>query len=495
MTEDFETIKPKAVPLAHTDESVEPNSKIGVKTVYLTIFFLAGLGLLSAALFLIPDKSPADKSPPNKMEPLPKPLQKEVQLPPYQDAQQERARKQAQKRLASVVKLELKLENEMSIDKWGVETYEKGKTLASLGDEYFLAADYDEAENHYEQAEAALTSLINIGESLYRKSIRLGKQAIEERKAEDAKQHLSLAKTIKPTSPEVGLGLNRATKLPEIITLWRKAENHLLADQYDSALSVFRSIESIDPLTAGLSDAIDDTAKLIADITIERHLSDGFHLYDKGDLEEATLSFEKVLSISPNNEIARTGMEQIERGLINRKINVLRNKADISQRKEIWAEAKLAYEQILEIDPKLQLATEGLKKANRHLKIISDLININASAEKLSSPPRFADAQNTLVRAKTLASPGPQLQQLINKTGHLLNYYGRPLSVTLLSDDETNITITTIGNIGPLKSRVLALRPGEYTLIGSRNGFHDIRKKIIVKPNFEPIEIKCEERL
>jgi hypothetical protein len=39
----------------------------------------------------------------------------------------------------------------------------------------------------------------------------------------------------------------------------------------------------------------------------------------------------------------------------------------------------------------------------------------------------------------------------------------------------------------------LNLRPGAYTIIGSRDGCRDVRESILVRPDMQPVEIRCEE--
>jgi hypothetical protein len=41
----------------------------------------------------------------------------------------------------------------------------------------------------------------------------------------------------------------------------------------------------------------------------------------------------------------------------------------------------------------------------------------------------------------------------------------------------------------------VSLRPGAYTLIGSRDGCRDVRQKVVVRPDMQPIDIRCIERL
>jgi hypothetical protein len=61
----------------------------------------------------------------------------------------------------------------------------------------------------------------------------------------------------------------------------------------------------------------------------------------------------------------------------------------------------------------------------------------------------------------------------------------------------TDIAIYKVGKLGLFKSRQLSLRPGTYTVVGTRNGYQDVRRKIIIKPKQDGmrVTIKCEVKL
>jgi hypothetical protein len=43
--------------------------------------------------------------------------------------------------------------------------------------------------------------------------------------------------------------------------------------------------------------------------------------------------------------------------------------------------------------------------------------------------------------------------------------------------------------------RELKLRPGTYTVVGNRDGYQDVRQKIVVKPGRQPLRITVECRV
>ena len=71
------------------------------------------------------------------------------------------------------------------------------------------------------------------------------------------------------------------------------------------------------------------------------------------------------------------------------------------------------------------------------------------------------------------------------------------MSVELRSDGLTEVVIYHVGNRGRFLQQRLELRPGTYTVVGSRAGYRDVRQQIVVKPGVAPpvVTIRCEETI
>ena len=67
--------------------------------------------------------------------------------------------------------------------------------------------------------------------------------------------------------------------------------------------------------------------------------------------------------------------------------------------------------------------------------------------------------------------------------------------VTLKSDGLTTVKIYHVGLLGQFTSQQLELRPGTYTVVGSRPGYRDVRQTLTVKPGpqQQALDIRCEE--
>ena len=93
--------------------------------------------------------------------------------------------------------------------------------------------------------------------------------------------------------------------------------------------------------------------------------------------------------------------------------------------------------------------------------------------------------------AKSILEGLSQIEQL----GQLIELASKPIPVRLESDQITSVTLYRVGSLGVFASKELELRPGTYTVIGSRDGYRDVRQTFTVRPgrNLPPISVVCVE--
>ena len=82
-------------------------------------------------------------------------------------------------------------------------------------------------------------------------------------------------------------------------------------------------------------------------------------------------------------------------------------------------------------------------------------------------------------------------------TQALLPEFDRPVRLSLVSDSLTQVAIPSVGAFGSFARRDIELRPGHYTLIGTRDGYRDVRRDITVRPGqqTQTVNVSCSERI
>jgi len=92
--------------------------------------------------------------------------------------------------------------------------------------------------------------------------------------------------------------------------------------------------------------------------------------------------------------------------------------------------------------------------------------------------------------------PGPRLSADRDRLADLLAAVARPVTLSIRSDDQTEVSIYRVGRLGRFLQREIELRPGNYTVVGYREGFRDVRRQVTLRPGVEAeILVRCGERI
>ena len=107
----------------------------------------------------------------------------------------------------------------------------------------------------------------------------------------------------------------------------------------------------------------------------------------------------------------------------------------------------------------------------------------------------LANAEQLLAAASEAPADEPRLAKKITALRDLVARAGTPVTVTLNSDGLTSVMVYRIRRLGEFNTKQLELLPGDYTIVGSRPGYRDVRKVIAVRPGvpLQPLLVRCEE--
>jgi hypothetical protein len=107
----------------------------------------------------------------------------------------------------------------------------------------------------------------------------------------------------------------------------------------------------------------------------------------------------------------------------------------------------------------------------------------------MESNPQLQNAVLVIEEAESLQPRGPRLSQRLDELKALVDAARTPVKVMIKSDNLTEVAVYKVGKLGRFTTRELSLRPGTYTVVGSRDGYKDVRQKIIVKPRQKALRV------
>jgi hypothetical protein len=463
----------------------------------LALLLLGGAGLLAvagAAFYWLParheERRAAAAAP---AAPVPAPVVEAAR--PVLSAEESAALKnQSGDLLAGLLTLTEELRR-LNVDQWAAEDWAKYQALSEAGDNAFLADDFTTSVASYSEARSLGDALVDRAAATVEASLAAADAALAAGDSKVAVEQYDVVLTIEPTHAAAASGRARAVRLPEVQSLVQRGNVEVSRGELSAALATYREALAIDPEWPAANAGVGEVNGMLRDAEFERLMSAGFRLLGAEDFTAARREFEAALAMRPGSREAADGLKQAEEGAKLDQIALSEARGLAFERRELWGQAIELYRSVLESDGTLLFAQAGLERAQARAGLDAKLVNLIENPTLLFGDDVLADARELLDAAAAEAEKGPRLTSQIEQLGQLVELASQPLPVRIESDQLTSVTLYRVGVLGAFVAKDLELRPGTYTVIGSRDGYRDVRQTFTVRPgrNLPPISVVCVE--
>lgn len=241
-----------------------------------------------------------------------------------------------------------------------------------------------------------------------------------------------------------------------------------------------------------------ELARVAAALTARRFndaMSEGYFALDKGQFKRARTAFNKAAQLAPGSTEAASALQEVQSTETAHRLSSLQSSGQSYEQKEQWQDAVAAYQQAQQIDDSLLFAREGLKRSQARYQLDKQFRSIIDQPERLADQ-EVANATAKLLQRALIINPrGQVLQQQLLQLEVLLQKANTPIAVILRSDMDTEVTLRRVSKLGRFNEHELTLRPGTYTVVGTRDGYRDVRRTFKVSHNSAPpvVFIACTE--
>ncbi len=378
---------------------------------------------------------------------------------------------------------------------WGGREFATAKTRAAESVGAHDAGNSRLAQERLTSALKLLDTVESKAPQALTQQVAAGEKALVTGQQEVAGQAFELARRINPSDRRASDGQHRAQSLNAVLPLLADAQNAEVAHDYARAAQDYSQALSLDPTngTARAGQARSNAA--FGDDNYAKAVGAGFAALGAGRLDEAHEAFVKARALKPNGAEASEGLRRVGAALTARGFASMRQRAAGLEAQERWDEALRAYEDVLAADPSLAFAQAGKARASSRAELSLRLQQLIDRSDRLASPGVREDARALLETARAQTPQGPVIRSQIARLEILLPGFDKPVRLSLLSDNSTQVVIPSIGSFGAFSRRDIELRPGKYTVVGTRYGFRDVRREITVAPGQEvqTIKVTCSE--
>jgi serine/threonine protein kinase/tetratricopeptide (TPR) repeat protein len=382
-----------------------------------------------------------------------------------------------------------------AVQRWAPVPYRRAQEFYKSGDEAYLRKDWAAAELNYLDALSLLEPLFERVEPEFQKALEGAKTAFDAGDRTEALRLYELAVAITPNHPEAREGYERAKNLETVLQLVDRGLDYEEELELDAAEASFKQAFDIDPNWGPAQEGLERVRATRRKIQFDSRMSEGFEALLVQDYLSARAAFRMAQQLIPESPEPADGLLQVDQGLRLQSINTLEQEAVALENSEHWDAAATTYEEILKIDGNLSFAIDGLSGARRMSALHTQLDDYIKDPDRLAIPSVMQKVTKLVVDVSLMEDIGPRLAEQRDELSRLLKRAATPITVNLVSDNMTSVSIYKVGILGNFINHKLDLRPGTYVAIGARPGFRDVRLEFRVGPEVEmqPVVVRCEE--
>jgi serine/threonine protein kinase len=384
-----------------------------------------------------------------------------------------------------------------AVQRWGGLPFRRAEDAYKAGDAAYLEKDFARAGDHYREALDVLEPLLDQVDVVFNTTLNDAEQALGNGDTAEALRLYELAVAISPSHGPARRGLFRAKNLDEVLSL---TEQGLILErdlELDAALQNFEMAIELDPEWEVAKTGRSRVLQTVNELEFQQRMTEGLTSLYESDYLGARAAFRMAQELQPGSPEPADGLQQVDQGIRLGNISALEQEAAAREDSEKWQESADAYSRILELDSDLSFAQDGLTRSREMIALHEQLDKYIESPDSLSSPRTMQSATNMVVNITRMPEIGSQLAKQRDELSRLLKRAATPLTVQIVSDNLTDVSIYKVGKLGSFSATELTLRPGTYVAVGSRPGYRDVRVEFHVSPeeDMQPVVVRCEERI
>lgn len=283
----------------------------------------------------------------------------------------------------------------------------------------------------------------------------------------------------------------------EFMRLMASGKRHEMDKNISFAHADYQEALRLDPESREAREAVDRVKARIRDEEFQHLMSEGLTAMHNSNYQLAREKMLKAKSFRPKSQEVEDALAQMDQAILLARIETYRKKAADAELAENWELALNTYLQVLKIDTNVLFAAQGKQRALKLIRIEKRINFFLKQPAALESEQQLKNAIQVIAEIEEIEPRGPRLEDKLGKLTLLVETAQTPEKIILESDNFTEVAVYKVGKLGRFVSRELNLRPGTYTVVGTRDGYQDVRMKIIIKPGqgSTRITVKCKVKI
>lgn len=327
--------------------------------------------------------------------------------------------------------------------------------------------------------------------------LQAGERALQDFRPAEARAAFRRALSRDAASDAAKAGLAAAARQADLLADMGEGARAEAAGELESARAHYRLLLANQPDFAPALSALGRVEARLAGAALEAHLVAGAQALRQGRVAEAEAAYAQAAAISPRDPRLLDGQQRLAEIHRDRQNALDLARGAQLEQAERWSDAVVHYGRVLERDAGLRFAEDGRARSQRRAALDEELASYQAAPDRLTAPAVRQAAQRALARGHATDAATPRLQAQLAWLRDTLATLAEPVRVELTSDNSTLVSVVPVGELGSFQTRALELPPGQYTVIGRRDGFRDVRHELNLAPGqrHTTLLVRCTERI
>jgi hypothetical protein len=411
---------------------------------------------------------------------------------PQDDASLRQAYLEAYAHYENTLKPEL---NKIDLQQWDNALAERLKTTETAAIKQFGEAKYAQASTTLDELIKLAETTINDSQDQFQTAMQDAQQAFDDNQYQPAKLAISKALMLDTTSQQATELADRIEQLPEIVSLVEQINVAKVENDLQTELTLINELLKLTPEREALKQRAQTLQSTLNNQRFQSLIAQSYTAIENGRIEAAKTALSQARNIHPNrSEIGdvNSAIQQYEK---NQRVQTSLANAAQAESRDDWQTVKTSLEQVIKETPNNQSATDKLAMANSILSLNNKIDDYLKTPYRLSNSELGDQARAAINEATKYRNQSASLTTKSRELENLLTAVNRTIPVEVRSDNQTHILVRGVGNVGVTDSKVIQLKPGQYTFEGKRQGFKSklVEVTIPYDLNSYSLRIVCDE--
>lgn len=358
----------------------------------------------------------------------------------------------------------------------------------------YTQGKYELSVARLEKAMQSAEELISSWNKAYTDAIDSSIAAIRSRDLVKAQQQLNNAKQIKPSSADLQTLQARIKGTAKLDGLFRQLQAAKAENDRDKTISVLQQIVAIDPDDQASKKQLNGLVEARNEGIFQNHVNQGLKAFDQGQYKVAEDFQQRAAKIYPQREELKVLTDKLALHKRAQQLSATHKKLAAMKSKDDWVTLRQVAFQAQKIFPEDAVINNFVIVSTELLGLYKKMQLITADAERLQVPKFMTLAREIAHQSTEYQSLSTSFDKQLELLNSLITRYSLKHTVTIHSDNKTEILVKGVGTILPTKLKQFELTEGKYHLSAFSAGCQTKEVEILISAKSQnTFEVACND--